>query len=105
MKRIYFILLIFIVTSGSFISAQQKKDIPKDKKKIELKPNSREFKPVIRDNHGNTLIVKRNRAMLIKRRADFQRLKMMRLQKKRTIKQEQINRRRQIIQQRRALRK
>jgi hypothetical protein len=105
MKSILFIIVILALSLGGGVSAQQKKDLPKDKKKIELKPNSREYRPVVMDNSKRRAEIRRDKAMILRKKMELQRMKMMQMQNKRALKQEQLNKKRQIMQQRRALRR
>jgi hypothetical protein len=105
MKKFILLILFNFAITGAILNAQEKPTPKVDKKKIELKPNSREYGAVRRDNTGIRKDRPRDKAFLMKRRGEIQKMKMMRMQKKRAFKQEQIIRRRQFIQQRRALRR
>jgi methionine aminopeptidase len=78
----------------------------KDKKKIELRPNSREYGPVKRDNFHHRIDRKQNKAIYLKKKALIQQKRVLLRKNKQQIKRQQVIKRRQtIIQRRRALRK
>lgn len=75
-----------------------------DKRKIALRPNSRDYGPVIRDNFHQRQDRQRNKGMFMKTRPN-KKNQMLKPGKKPGINKEQMQRRRQMMQQRRSLRK
>jgi hypothetical protein len=107
MKAIINILLILTISTTWVIGQEnQVQTGTQDKKKIELRPNSREYGPVMRDNQHQRIDRKQNKAKFLKNKANVQQKRAFQRKNKPQIKREQIIKRRQaIIQQRRALRK
>jgi hypothetical protein len=107
MKAIINILFILTISTTWVIGQEtQVQTGTQDKKKIELRPNSREYGPIIRDNQHQRIDRKQNKTKFLKNKAKVQQKRASQIKQKPKIKREQIIKRRQdIIQQRRALRK
>lgn len=75
-----------------------------DKRKIALRPNSRDYGPVIRDNFHQRQDRQQNKTKFMKTRPT-KKNQMLKPGKKLGINKEQMQRRRQMMQQRRSLRK
>lgn len=99
-------MIVMLVLASGTIMAQKNEAIqpPLDKKKIVLRPNSRDYGPVIRDNFHQRQDRQRNKMMFMKTRPIIKN-KMIKPMKNSNINKEQIQRRRQMMQQRRNLRK
>ena len=98
-------MVMFILTTGTII-AQQNEAVkpPQDKKKIELRPNSRDYGPVVRGNFHEREDRQRNKSMFMKTRP-VKNGKMIKHKKNQGVNKEQVQRRRQLMMQRRMLRK
>jgi hypothetical protein len=98
-------MVMFVLTTGT-IMAQQSEAIkpPLDKKKIELRPNSRDYGPVVRGNFHERQDRQRNKSMFMKVRP-VRNGNMLKHKKNQGVNKEQVQRRRQLMMQRRMLRK
>jgi hypothetical protein len=100
--------LLFLFLGIAWMNGQEITDQTKikDKKKIELRPNSREYGPVKRDNLHQRIERRQNKAEFLKKKAVLKQKRAMLKKKQTKVKREQIIKRRQaIMQQRRKLRK
>ena len=96
---------MLILATGTIMAQKNDGNQPSlDKRKIALRPNSRDYGPVIRDNFHQRQDRHRNKAMFMKTRP-IMKNKMLKPGKKPSINKEQMQRRRQMMQQRRSLRK
>jgi hypothetical protein len=97
------ILLVFILSSLS-LQAQNTENVatPKDKKKIELRPSSRDYGPVVRDNSGQRIDRDRDKNKFVKKRPVVKR-KLTKPDNQKEIKRDQRLLRRQRVLQRRSL--
>jgi hypothetical protein len=105
MKTIITFLLLLFVGGLQSLPAQEKLNGADKKKKIELRPNSRDYGPVVRDNLHNRIDRKKDKAFVNKRKTEIRQNKAIQMQRKQTIRQQKIIRRQSIIQQRRATRR
>lgn len=88
------------------IQAQDKAVKPDDKKKIELRPNSRDYGAVVRNNQHQRIDRKQNKAFVTKKKTEFRQKRAVQIQQRKAIRQQQIIKRRQTNQQqRRAIRR
>lgn len=106
MKAKYILLFLYFGLSTVFLRAQQSTaiDPPTDKKKIELRPNSRDYGPVVRGNSFERVDRQRNRTLFMKARPSHKG-KFLKPGKKQGVKKDVNQRRRQMMMQRRMLRK
>ncbi|HEY4789354.1 MAG TPA: hypothetical protein VIH57_25060 [Bacteroidales bacterium] len=97
------ILLVFILGTLS-LKAQNTENVatPKDKKKIELRPSSRDYGPVVRDNSGQRIDRDRDKNKFVKKRPVVKR-KLTKPDNQKEIKRDQRLLRRQRVLQRRSL--
>lgn len=105
MKTILSFLLLLFIAGLQGLPAQQKIDGADKKKKIEIRPNSRDFGPVVRDNMHNRIDRKKEKAFVAKRKMAIRQKKAIQLHRKQTLRQQQVIKRRTIIQQKRANRR
>ncbi|MDP4208061.1 MAG: hypothetical protein Q8928_04520 [Bacteroidota bacterium] len=68
MRRILFLFTLFIILGRVTVNAQETQTVPppSDKKKIELRPNSRDYGPIKRDNQNRRIERPRNQQMFLK---------------------------------------
>jgi hypothetical protein len=101
--------IVFILTFSVFYAHSQEnteQNKIRDKKKLELRPNSREYGAVRFDNHQKRIDRKHNNVSFLKKKATIQQKRVLLKKNKTQMKKQQLIKRRQnIIQQRRALRK
>lgn len=106
MKTIYTILIFLLLGTVYSTQAQNKETKPNDKKKIELRPNSRDYGAVVRDNQHQRIDRKQNKAFIMKKKTEIRQKRAIQIQQRKAIRQQQIIKRRQINQQqRRAIRR
>ncbi len=94
-------LIVFVLGSLS-LKAQDIKSVttPKDKKKIELRPNSRDYGSVKRDNLGKRIDRTKDRNLFVKKRPAINR-KFIKPNNNRDIQRDQrIHRQQRVIQRR-----
>jgi hypothetical protein len=99
-------ILLLLTIGITWAKGQEIKDqsVP-DKKKIELRPNSRDYGAVKRDNLHQRIDRKQNKAEFIKKKAALKQKRAVLKKNKAHIKRDKtIQRRQNIIQRRRALR-
>lgn len=106
MKTIYTFLILLLMGTLCSVQAQEKEVKPTDKKKIELRPNSRDYGAVVRDNQHQRIDRKQNKAFVSKRKTEFRQQRAIQIQQRKAIRQQQIIKRHQMNQQqRRAIRR
>lgn len=106
MKTIYTILIFLLLGTVYSTQAQNKETKTNDKKKIELKPNSRDYGAVVRDNQHQRIDRKQNKVFVMKKKTEIRQKRAAQIQQRKAIRQQQIIKRRQINQQqRRAIRR
>ena len=94
--KLAMLLLLFGVFSAKAQNVEGTKP-PSDKKKIELRPNSRDYGPVRRDNFSQRIERKHNKSQFMKKRPTVNR----KPGKQGVRKDQHLQRRQRVIQQRR----
>ena len=110
MKRVLLLSIFTLVVSAFAAKAQTTADNTPvtDRKKIELRPNSREYGAIQRDNFQKRIDRHRDKARLLKKKMHIQKQNLkqkQRIKKSPVRKNQDIIRRRQSVQQRRILRR
>jgi hypothetical protein len=106
MRTIFTILVVLFIGTAHNLQAQEKGTKPDDRKKIELRPNSREYGAVVRNNQHQRIDRKQNKDFVMKRKKEIGQRRAIQIQQRKAIRQQQIIKRRQLNQQqRRAIRK
>ena len=70
MKNLIAILAIALLFGQTNLTAQQVEEVKTstDKKKIDIRPNSREYGPVSRDNQQQRIVPQKNKKMFVHKR-------------------------------------
>lgn len=98
-------IVMLILATGTIMAQKSDGNQPtRDKKKIELRPNSRDYGPIVRDNFHQRQDRQRYKATFMKTHP-IKKNQMIKPGKKPGVNKEQMQRRRQMMQQRKILRK
>jgi hypothetical protein len=108
MKNIFAILAITLLLGQANLCAQEVEDIKTstDKKKIDIRPNSRDYGAVTRDNQQQRVVPPKNKQMFVHKRPVVAKKKAPIVKPGQEVNKTRQNQiRKQKIQERRALRK